>query len=526
MCRYRSRCFYSKQTLLILAWIAAVGFSAERLVTSGVFLALQAKLKEFRWFISILLFVAVISGIISGWLADAKIGNHKTVKAGLILIFTVSVLYCVVVLLKNILQQKKVVFFVTLAVLAILLDVGVMVFITNSLQLGIDQMPDVCPDKITSFISWYIFSAIGGFFVGEALTAIEKKCLSKELHSKTEYISILAPVVSITIALTTNFLFAEKWLIIEPKTPQTFKIIYQVLKFAWKHKAPLNRSPFTFWEEKLPSRIDLGKSKYGGPFTTEQVEDVKTILRLLVMSFSFWVIAASFGIQPANTTFNKIIPNWPLTDCHSQAIHTLINSPMYILIGIATYELIIFPFFGHKIPSTLKRIGLACTVITVASILLFSIDVVYTFYPNMRILFLISNVLYLVASIFCIQIIGTSIFEFACAQVPYNMRGLFVGYTTVWIILIFTFNEIGGEIYSHICVERYSMNNNCFTVFTGVKIVCSLFSLIFYGLVARWYKMRVRDEYYNIHRVVEDIYDRYLTSASNYKRQFKINNRM
>ena len=57
-----------------------------------------------------------------------------------------------------------------------------------------------------------------------------------------------------------------------------------MLKFAAKHKAPVNRSALTYWEEDIPSRVDLGKSKYGGPFTTEQVEDVKTFLKLLVVS--------------------------------------------------------------------------------------------------------------------------------------------------------------------------------------------------------------------------------------------------
>ena len=42
---------------------------------------------------------------------------------------------------------------------------------------------------------------------------------------------------------------------------------------------PRQRSAFTYCEDTIPSRIDFGKSKYGGPFTTEQVEDVKTLLR-------------------------------------------------------------------------------------------------------------------------------------------------------------------------------------------------------------------------------------------------------
>ena len=45
----------------------------------------------------------------------------------------------------------------------------------------------------------------------------------------------------------------------------------------------------TYWENHTPPRIDLGKHKYGGPFTYEQVEDVKTFFMLLLLTVSpFW----------------------------------------------------------------------------------------------------------------------------------------------------------------------------------------------------------------------------------------------
>ena len=98
------------------------------------------------------------------------------------------------------------------------------------------------------------------------------------------------------IVLCSDFLLSPKWLIIEPKSPQSLKLIIRVLKFAAKHKAPVNRSSLTYWEEDIPSRIDLGKSKYGGPFTTEQVEDVKTFFKLLVVSVPLVIIMVSLNL--------------------------------------------------------------------------------------------------------------------------------------------------------------------------------------------------------------------------------------
>ena len=62
-----------------------------------------------------------------------------------------------------------------------------------------------------------------------------------------------------------------------------FKRMWKVLTFAWRHKYPMNRSAFTYCEEHTPSRLDLGKEQYGGPFKTEEVEDVKAFLHLLLL---------------------------------------------------------------------------------------------------------------------------------------------------------------------------------------------------------------------------------------------------
>ena len=46
---------------------------------------------------------------------------------------------------------------------------------------------------------------------------------------------------------------------------------------------PVQRSAFIYWEDSILSRIDLGKSQYGGPFTEEQVEDAKIFFRLVLL---------------------------------------------------------------------------------------------------------------------------------------------------------------------------------------------------------------------------------------------------
>ena len=60
-----------------------------------------------------------------------------------------------------------------------------------------------------------------------------------------------------------------------------------------------------------PGRIDFAKEKYGGPFTTEQVEDVKTFFRVLAIlvvvgpAFFLDVPGTALLYQYANHTANS-----------------------------------------------------------------------------------------------------------------------------------------------------------------------------------------------------------------------------
>ena len=54
------------------------------------------------------------------------------------------------------------------------------------------------------------------------------------------------------------------------KTINPYKLVYLVTKFARKHKVPVNCSTFTYCGDEVPSGLDLDKTKYGAPFTTEQ----------------------------------------------------------------------------------------------------------------------------------------------------------------------------------------------------------------------------------------------------------------
>ncbi len=74
--------------------------------------------------------------------------------------------------------------------------------------------------------------------------------------------------------------------------------------------------------------------------------------------------------------------------------------------------------------------------------------------------------------------------------------------------LLFLASAYAGEYISGVIHPK---NNTTVLILFGIKAAMSLLGFILYCLLARWYKKRVRDEDYNAYRVVEEVYDRYLT---------------
>ena len=109
-------------------------------------------------------------------------------------------------------------------------------------------------------------------------------------HRNTVYVdklksSILVTASACFVALSILMVFIvhkkKHWLLTEYLGGNPYLLTWRVVKFAVQHNKPIKRSAFTHCESDYPSRLDFGKQRYGGPFTTEQVEDVKTLLNIL-----------------------------------------------------------------------------------------------------------------------------------------------------------------------------------------------------------------------------------------------------
>ena len=284
-------------------------------------------------------------------------------------------------------------------------------------------------------------------------------------YDLTQYVLKFSAIGLFTIGLVvckdgiTLFLLLlkKKYFYIERAGLNPFKNIYKVLKYSWKHKVPEHRSAFTYWEEDIPCRIDLGKNKYGGPFTNEEVEDTKTFLRIIPL------LLCLFGYHLAGDGYSAPL-QLQRTSCLSLPVLLLIvvnplhMSTLVAVVAIPLYRLVIKkvrPDYRGILLLTRMWMGLfLCLVqVTIYINIVLNRDTTYwqQYLSNLRLdnqtsptnicyvirmkkmvndpvdntylWFIIPQLLNGLSSL----LVSMTVFEFICAQAPRTTQGLLIG---------------------------------------------------------------------------------------------------
>ena len=213
--------------------------------------------------------MAIITCPIVGIVADTCVQRFKVLQAGIVFLMASSVLNILLILLQDYLPATA----ETICVLftAGLCCIGASCYVANAFPFAADQLIGASGEQLSFAVYWIMWG-----FVISCNTVVLKSIPSKYFDIVVEALSFLS--ISMMAFIFTYFKYL---LTIFPHSFNPYKLIFRVLNYARKHKYPERRSALTYWEEDIPSRIDLGMSKYGGPFTVEEVEDVKTFFRLL-----------------------------------------------------------------------------------------------------------------------------------------------------------------------------------------------------------------------------------------------------
>ena len=434
-----------------------------------------------------------ISFPLVGLLADVWIGRYKAITGDIIMCFLAWILAGIGYIVKDVFDSH--IIFYTLYGFAYLLElVGYASFKANIVQYNIDQLVGASADELSTVIYLHCFS------IPLALTVLKLcRCLIDSFILPSYIISGL----SVSIVLVTHSLF-KHWLENISLIDNPIKLIFRVLNYARKHKYPENRSALTYWEEEVPSRLDLGKEKYGGPFSEEEVENVKTIFRMIPLFISM------IGLGCTDETYWNIMSGQAVKVSYISCFTSLnfFNSltPTVLLVFYFLLRLCL-----HKyIPSMLKKIGLGL-LFAVCSMA--SYTVILRFYGTGNEPSYINNVLIIPQILSGIAYFSTfsASFEFTIAQCPVQMRGVMVGMCMASL-------GIGYAININL---QYPFGCNNDVLCTSFKYYATktgivLLILIVFVILAKYYKFRVRENEVNIHQIVDDHYQRYMEQEEQY----------
>ena len=431
-----------------------------------------------------------------GLLADVKVGRYASIITGVYLTFFSWLAAGLCYNIKNFLHYNMV-FLIISGVGYLLQVIGYSCLRSNIVQFNIDQAIGASGDKLSAIIYWHSLSLPAIFCI------VIIVCLINHFF----VVSYVLSGVAVSIVIVTNFVF-KHWLDTTSHIVNPVKLIVKVLNYARKNKYPRNRSALTYWEENYPSRLELGKEKYGGPFTEEEVENVIVVIRLAPLFICIIGLVCAEEIKWIS--YYKSNEELSFFDCFmfKNALSHLVASLLILF-----YQLIIYPCFHKYIPSMLKRIGLGLVFslfTTTYSVIILACKDHILFDTTSYKAAIVSQCLY---GIGFALIFPTSL-AFTIAQSPHEMRGLMVGlwYAARGVGYVITINSK----YLFACEEE----RTCQSVYYFIaKSVIILIILIVFLILARHYKLRVRENEVNIHIIAEEHYDRYMDQEEEYNNE-------
>ena len=258
----------SKKILLLLIW--QVFF-----ILSWCLLGYLPNPNHNKVVVFILTFLSYCFAPLVGWLADIRFGRYETIKFFSIASFLSSVLYYFAMITGGGVSTLST---VLLSIVSVILSFGYTSYEVAMLPFLTDQIIGASSDELSAVVCWYFWAEnLGTGFA--KLTAYNY--FNKISNLENIYVpSTLCFAIPLAVIIISDCL-CQQWLDRTHKVTNPIKLIIQVLNYTRKHSYPERRSAFTYIDEEQPSRMDYGKEKFGGPFTEEEVEDVKTFLRLL-----------------------------------------------------------------------------------------------------------------------------------------------------------------------------------------------------------------------------------------------------
>ena len=547
-------CIPSKTGILLILYSVIIGSLYSAIFAVGAVIAFKIVHKNFigeSYIISLTYILVSLTTIVvpfGGIIADIFCGKFKAYMIslflmilGLLLIATAFFIIFVdfrVLRFHSPLSFLQIVLFIIFGASAILFTIGFACYVATYVHFIHDQLMEAPTRYLSLSTHWVMWADQVGYSVIIPFF-ISSFCFSQKFMLITLCVISIASLISIVCMLVFSFL-KRQWFHIEPRQRNPYKMVVKILNFARKHKYPLQRSAFTYCDDEIPSRLDNAKERFGGPFTTEQVEDVKTLFRLIIVLLAIGPIfvleipSSLYFLPLLGAHLSSEMGRYDHSLCSSRWIIMESHSLRYIisLLFFPIYLIVIFLIF-RNIPRILSRLRIGIILYLLGGISLFILDTIghvknkeaqclfdITLTNNTRYfstlhlpweVLIPPNIFFGIGPL----LVMISTFEFISAQSPQSMKGLLVGvlfaikglFLLVSSIALFPFSlqnlwssndHFASRILSTDCVFGYLL----FTC------VVSLIGLILFSIATKWYKLRERDDRPFDHRFAQHFFSR------------------
>ena len=454
-------------------------------------------------FMSITKCLSLLLAPLVGLLADVKYGRYEVIKAGSLVSFFACLFYYFALLSGDGASVLKTVLICTAT---ILVCIGDTCYSAAMLPFMTDQLIGATSDELSAIVHMYYWAKYLSFGLCDIILHL---VIYRYMHD-IKFEAVLFLAIPLAVIIISDCL-CQQWLDRTHKVTNPIKLIIQVLNYTRKHRYPERRSAFTYIDEEQPTRMDYGKEKFGGPFTEEEVEDVKTVLRLIPMIFCFGLFVITLAYTPVtilegkeNATVDIGLKNW--------------LSPVLL---IPFYQLLVRPCVRYR-PSMLRCIGAAMLVCAVGYILLEAsavVGVVYshdihsylsclthnTSYDPLHIVHWYCKIGPLLLYSIGKTIVGVLTLEFLIAQSPDNMKGFVFGLFLAFDGIVYLIRMEAVGFRSTICYDLQSL-----------FVLVILF--VIFLVLSKCYTLRERNREINIQAIVEEHYERYMDQEEEYRR--------
>lgn len=225
--------------------------------------------------------------MIGGWVADTFLGRYNTIY-GSSLLYVVGTITLAAATFDygasyGLSTGSKEAF---LGISLLLISVGTGGIKANVSPLGADQIENEGPVIVQRFFNWfYWFIQLGSFLAYTAVVTVQQEA--------SFFYGYVITALSMFLAIML-FISGRKYYIIHPHKgsylTDTLKIIWEGLKKI-RCRAGEGELPVFHW-------LDRAKQSLGGTYQGQQVEDVKSVLRIVPIFLTFilyWTIYGQVG---------------------------------------------------------------------------------------------------------------------------------------------------------------------------------------------------------------------------------------